>query len=146
MDIEGVDPITTRTWDLSTERDQNKMMSMLDTDKPVMVGLSPPCRLFSALQNLRTTPIDKAEWEQAVAMVNFCVKVAKYQMEHGRYFYFEHPLNAKSWTATELAELRELLGVHCVILHMCAFGLTSVDEMGEGLVLKPTRVLTNDEV
>ena len=33
--------------------------------------------------------------------------------------------------------------VEDVVLHMCAFGLKSWDEDGEGLVKKPTRVLTN---
>ncbi len=62
--------------------------------------------------------MEMAEWEKAVAVVNFCVKVAQYQMKHGGYFDFDHPLNATSRTATELAELRSVLGVQCHLAHV----------------------------
>ena len=33
--------------------------------------------------------------------------------------------------------------VDAVVLHMCAYGMTSRDEHGEGLVKKPTRILSS---
>ena len=35
--------------------------------------------------------------------------------------------------------------VWTVEVHMCAYGLRAVDEQGKGLVMKPTRLLTNIE-
>ena len=83
-------------------------------------------------------------WEKAVNCVKFAVKVARLQMAGGRYFYFEHPLSATPWAVVEeLVELREMIEVQSVVLHMCQFGLTSRDSEGPGLAKKPTRVLTN---
>ena len=59
------------------------------------------------------------------------------------FFYFEHPLTASSWTMPELDQLRSRSDVEDVVLHMCSFGLSATDGVGEGLVKKPTRVLTN---
>ena len=72
-----------------------------------------------ALQNLRKTEIDKAELERAVECVRFCVRVADYQRSKGRFFYFEHPLTARSWQSVD--ELWELMGrddVEAVTVHV----------------------------
>ena len=76
-------------------------------------------------------------------MVQFSVKVAEYQISRGRFFYFEHPLSAKSWDLKDLIRLRETDGVDSVVVHMCSFGLGSWDKQGWGLAMKPTRILTN---
>ena len=55
--------------------------------------------------------------------------------------------------ATDFAEAADAFRAHIstarqspmvdeVVSHMCAFGMTSVDEMGTGLVYKPTRFLS----
>ena len=103
-------------------------MKMLRRDKPLCVGLSPECTLFSALQNLRKTEIDKAELERAVECVRFCVRVADNQRSKGIIFYFEHPLTARSWQSVD--ELWELMGrddVEAVTVHMCQFELQATD-------------------
>ena len=121
-----------------------KVIKMIKREKPFMIGMSPECTLFSVLQNLRKTPMNAEAWEKAVNCVKFAVKVARLQMAGGRYFYFEHPLSATSWAVIdELVELREMIEVQSVVLHMCQFGLTSRDSEGPGLAKKPTRVLTN---
>ena len=43
----------------------------------------------------------------------------------------------------DLAGLRDAEDVFDVVLHACQFGLKSTDSLGEGLVKKPTRVITN---
>ena len=88
LDIDHVDEITGSRWDLSQSAAQEKVMKMLRRDKPLCVGLSPECTLFSALQNLRKTEIDKAELERAVECVRFCVRVADYQRSKGRFSTF----------------------------------------------------------
>ena len=60
-----------------------------------------------------------------------------------RYFMHEHPDTASSWRLDCIKELAAHPSVHESRAHMCAYGLTSVDEHGEGLVRKATRCLTN---
>ena len=143
LDLNHADPITGSKWDLSESKAQERVMKLLRRDKPLVVGLSPECTLFSALQNLRKTEIPADDMAKAIECVRFSVEVAKYQILKGRFFYFEHPLTVSSWTLEDLANLRDRHDVEDVVLHMCAFGLTSEDGDGDGLVKKPTRVLTN---
>ena len=142
-DLNHIDPVTNRCYDLSTEEDQNRVWRMLGRDKPLVVGLSPECTLFSQLQNLRKTEIDPVALAKAIECIKFSVRVARYQMRKGRLFYFEHPLSATSWNLDELWDLVHEDDVEAVIAHMCRFGLTSKDEYGEGLVRKATKIATN---
>ena len=143
LDIECVDPITGCMWDLSESRAQNKVWRMLPRDKPLVVGLSPACTLFSSLQNLRKTEILPADLGKAIACVRFCVEVAEFQLACGRFFNFEHPPTPTLWSMPEVDALRQLERVESVTCHMCAFGLTAEDKDGVGRVAKPTRILTN---
>ena len=56
---------------------------------------------------------------------------------------FEHPKSARSWKEPELLRLAAMPGTIRVETHMCAFGMTSEDSMGTGLVKKSTVFLTN---
>ena len=143
LDISCEDPVTKSKWDLSDEKIQAKVWKLIRRDKPLVIGMSPECTLFSALQNLRKTPIPQDELDRAMNCVRFCEEVAKYQRSKGRFFYLEHPLTASSWRMPELAGLRDAEDVFDVVLHACQFGLKSTDSLGEGLVKKPTRVITN---
>ena len=118
-------------------------MNIMRRDKPLVVGLSPECTLFSALQHIRKTDIPADEMARAMSCVRFCVEIAEEQISQGRFFYFEHPLTASSWSMPELCRLREHSEVEDIVLHMCAFGLRAEDREGVGLAKKPTRVLTN---
>ena len=138
-----MDPVTGSKWDVSDPMVQSKVWKVVRRDKPLVIGLSPECTLFSALQNLRKNEIPPEELERAMGCVRFCVEIAKFQMVKRRFFYFEHPLSASSWNMVELAELLNNPEVANIVLHMCAFGLESDDAEGIGLVKKPTRVLTN---
>ena len=39
--------------------------------------------------------------------------------------------------------MADMPGVHKVLCHMCAFGMSATDERGKGLVKKPTLFMTN---
>ena len=143
MDINFDDPVTGKRWDLSKKEVQEKVMKDIRKEKPLCIGMSPECRLFSILQNLRKTPIDQEEWKKAVSCIDFCVQVAEYQLKMGRFFYFEHPLSATSWQLTSLSKLMHNPEVQGVVVHMCQFG-RQANKGGEGeFAKKPTRVITN---
>ena len=55
----------------------------------------------------------------------------------------EHPLGATSWGLDCIKDLTARANTHTVDSHMCAFGLTSTDPQGTGLVKKPTRFATS---
>ena len=140
LDKMYVDPVTKQRWDLSDPKVQERVLAKIRKDKPLVIGMSPPCTLFSLLQHLRRTPISEEEWRKAVSMVNFCVRVAELQEAAGRFYYFEHPLGASSWGLTDLRRLREKATTYSVAVHMCQFDLRT---RNGGLAKKPTRILTN---
>ena len=53
LDIHHQDPVTGSEWDLADPAAQAKVWKMLRRDKPLVVGMSFECTLFSSLQNLR---------------------------------------------------------------------------------------------
>ena len=120
-------------------------------DKPKLLVVSPPCTLFSQLQNLSLEGLPAArcpeEWAKATLMVEFAVELCLIQKRAGRVFVFEHPRTATSWEVVRgLKELLETPDVIEAVLDMCVFGLSSVDPCGkQGLVRKTTRLLTNSE-
>jgi len=140
-------PTTGMSWDLSLEKMQKKAMALLKKDKPGLIVCSPPCTLFSVLQNLTGDPKcrNPEAYDKAVKLVEFAVEMCKEQNRAGRLFAFEHPLSATSWKLPALKELMKKEGVRQTTIHQCAYGLTSHDEWGEGLVMKPTRIITNSQ-
>ena len=147
LDWMHTDPITGAKWDLRDPDAQERIVKMIYRDRPELLILSPPCTLFSMLQNLAEHPETRCPklWQEAVGMVDFAVRLCRIQLKSGRHFIFEHPLSASSWRRTTLRELQEEDGVFEAKTHMCAFGMTSRDQDGEGAVLKPTKFLTSSQ-
>ena len=59
------------------------------------------------------------------------------------HFLFEHPAHATTWEVDFVKQMAERPDVHLVLAHQCRFGQKGRDSMGEALVKKPTRFLTN---
>ena len=93
----------------------------------------------------------KEELERGKRHIRFCVELYKMQVEAKRHFVHEHPARSKAWNMPELMNLKEMIeltmnpAVGMIELDMCAFGMTSQDEAGEGLVKKTTRILSTSE-
>ena len=148
LDCSTTDPITGREWDLRDPETQKRVVAMLYRDRPSLLVVCPPSTLFSKLQNLSGDPSTRSPraWAEAVEMVNFAVKLCRIQSVDGRKFLFEHPLGATSWKRTTLREFMNEAGVSRVTGHMCAYGMTMHDQLGEGKVMKPMGYLTNSVV
>ena len=129
-------------WELSDPKCVKAAWALFYRSKPQLLVCSPPCTVFSSMQNING-PIPEDRWREAVAFVELCVEMCKVQMKAGRMFVFEHPAYASSWQIPGLKELREHGEVEDCILHMCQHGMTAIDEDGVGPVYKPTRILTN---
>ena len=93
-------------YDFDNKKDRDRCWEVLERDKPNMVIGSPPCTLFSKLQELNKFMYkDNQMWmfkfqermEQAKRNVEFCAKVYQYQIDNNRYVLHEHPYLATSW-------------------------------------------------
>ena len=73
-------------------------------------------------------------------MVEFCARVALYQIEHGRYFIIENPWTSKIWFTKCFQRLLLKHAVTYGTLDMCAFGMR--DPNGY-YYYKPTSLLHN---
>ena len=142
-------------FDFDLASDRKRAWEHVVNDEPKLVIGSPPCTYFSRLQELNKYMYkDSKAWmdkfeanlERAKRHVRFCIKIYKYQKDHGRYFLHEHPWLATSWTLPEMTKLEAETDVQRVRTDMCQFGMTSrVGGVGTALgpVLKPTGFLTN---
>ena len=97
--------------------------------KPFCVIRSPPCTAFSPLQEIsrakRDPKIMEAELREAKKHVRFCIEVYRLQLQGRRHFVHKHPEKLKAWEMPEITELLAHNEVGSVVLHMCAFGMTS---------------------
>ena len=117
---------------------------MFYKDKPKLLVASPPCTLFSILQNWNPKPNSEA-YEKAVNMIELAVDMCIAQHKAGRKFVFEHPASATSWKLPCLQKLANLKGMYSADFDMCAFGQTVTKSNGEtGLAKKRTRIYTNN--
>ena len=75
----------------------------------------------------------------------FAIKLYRMQAEAGRLIIHELPASASSWKLPEMQALMSDLNVSKTNTHICRFGMKCEDEIGVGLVKKPTGFLTNSE-
>jgi hypothetical protein len=140
-DVAGV------TWDFEKPQDRKRAWERIRAEEPFLVIGSPPCTMFSSLQNLNTKK-GKVEWEKrrraAEVLLVFAAAVYKMQVLAGRHFLHEHPAGATSWNHPAIAKLRATPGVDAVVAHQCAFGLrTSAQGGGQAPAKKPTRFMSS---
>eukprot|EP00973_Karenia_brevis_P057945 8066748-Karenia_brevis.AAC.1 len=136
-----------RAWDFNQADMRERAIRKVEEDKPLVVIGSPMCTNFSTLMNANWARMDpkqaEARWLNAVAHMNFVCKIYQMQIEAGRYFVHEHPTGATSWKLPSIIQLLNTHGVLRTSIHMCAYGMTSCDHEGTGLVYKPTSFATN---
>jgi hypothetical protein len=94
------------------------------------------------LQQTTHTP-HKAKQAEGDILLNFAMEIASQQLEHGRFFCFEHPDKATSWAHASVQGVAEHPGTTVVMFDQCRFGLRSPDS---GLLMKKRTVLmTNNK-
>ena len=96
----------TNGWNFAEPEARERAWKLIKQSKPYVVIGSPPCTMFSRLQELnchmhREDPnwLQEFEWlkARAVKHIECCVEIYEYQLQHGRHFIHEHPWTAKSW-------------------------------------------------
>ena len=120
-----------------------------------MVVGSPPCTLFSVLQEINKKKMEgNAPWmknfgerlKEAEQHVEFCCLLYRYQLKRGCHFLHEHPWSAKSWKLKCVEDLMRDSRVTTVRSDLCRFGMTGKipgGEIKEGPVMKPTGFMSS---
>ena len=137
-------------YDFTKPEDRRRAWEKIKREEPMLVVGSPPCTLFSALQELnKSINKDKAGWmddfnkrlEEAKEHVRFCCAIYRHQLRMGRHFLHEHPWMAKSWELDCIKNLLEDERVLMTRTDMCRFGMRTTfakPEEGTGPAKKPT--------
>ena len=147
LDLTLNDPETGRPWDFSLHQVREKVRKMIRDTKPFLVICSPPCTMFSSLQNLSKNKRDQGEWQRLMKIaeqhIKFCVEIYKSQIAGRRFFLHEHPHSASSWQMKEIKEMMMHEEVEVTECDMCAYGLVVADKDGTALARKRTRLMSN---
>ena len=137
---------------MSDKETQARVVKRMNETKPKMIIGSPPCTLFSRLQQLNIHvqgPLWKEKFDlervKATEHIKFCLRLFNLQRNRGDYFLFEHPGSADSWELPEMREFRGLEGVMTSVVDQCMYGLVTHGAVkGELLpAKKPTRFMSN---
>ena len=84
-------------------------MQLVLKEQPILLVFSSMCTAFSRWQSLNVHKRDKElverEWRQALVHLSFACELMKVQLRAGRYFLYEHPLAASSWSQTCVQEV-----------------------------------------
>ena len=139
-----------QTYDLTNGYDFTKaevrktVLEELKMARPSLIMLSPPCDQFSLLGALRGYR-GSAGWIQKIyqarVLLRFAMQVAVQQIELGGLFVFEHPQGALSWNERCVEKVRKHVGVECVTVDQCMFGLK--DKVSKLPHRKRTRIMSN---
>ena len=85
-----------------------RQIRVLNETRPAVLILSPPCTMFSAMQNINIYKMKRsstdARIQVAVAHFAFAVLLCIKHAQRARIFVLEHPVGASSWS-TQLASL-----------------------------------------
>ena len=134
-------------WDANLPEDRLQLQRLMRDHRPVMLMLSPECRMFSILtRNVNLPKMDPLVAEilmtEAVSHVDLCMDLALQQHEAGRFFVMEHPAGASSWKLPSIQRILHLAGVWKINFAQCRYGLTGP---AGGPMKKLTSLLTNME-
>ena len=142
-------------WDFTKSDHRMKAWAKVRSESPYLIIGSPPCTMFSILQEMnKEINKNKPEWlakfeetkQKAIEHIEFCCNLYRYQVRKGLHFLHEHPWSARSWALPSIQELLDHPMVELVPGHMCRFGMEShIDKrQGElGPVKKPTGFMSS---
>ena len=80
----------------------------------------------------------------AMRHLAFAVEICLNQVREGRYYAFEHPASAMSWSTGMIQSLMNTRGAQRIVFDFCMLGMKTYDAAGmQGHAMKKTAVLTN---
>ena len=134
----------TTGYDLLTTLGRSQSWHELQSSKPGVLIVSPPCTWYSAIQNLNmhrySADVREARSRDAGQLLGYALRCCKEQLLCGRGFVFEHPWKASSWKLPAVTEFLCLDGVATIDFDQCATGLQGPNGQP---IEKRTRLMTN---
>ena len=133
-------------WNLALRSCQNHLLQLLAVLQPFVLMLSPPCTVFSQVQNSmknrrKCQRTWKKHYEQGLLLWRSALCLFKEQCRQGRKAVLEHPWLASSWALSITEEVANTPGVFQTIFDQCLLGLVTTAEQKP--VRKRTRFLSN---
>ena len=134
-------------WDFRLPSHCALSLQLLKQLNIMVLILSPPCTMFSALQRMwnfkrMAKCLLEQRWSEAMGYLGHAMQCALAQHHGGRFFVFEHPASASSWSQPIVQQVAALHGVHCVVFDQCMTGLRS--KVRQAPMRKRTRLMTNN--
>ena len=126
-------------WDFKDPKMRRKFLKKLREEEPDSVLLSPPCRLWSRLQELTAAKGDEFQErliqlreEDHDTILTFCAVVYEEQRRNGRDATLEHPWRSKAWKTRAFCKMKG----HDTYVDQCQYKLKLPDDEG---VIRPVR-------
>ena len=133
-------------WDFSIPSHRREFLAGLRDVQPDEVWLSPPCRLWSTLQEWNVSQLGRSYAEKLQKerdhneenLLRFTRRIYDIQLQSGRHAHIEHPWASRAWRTSAFSFMKG----YEARLDQCAFGL-AVNIKGQDLpVRKSTRIRT----
>eukprot|EP00435_Cladocopium_sp_Y103_P033679 s671_g8.t1 len=135
--------------DLLDKKVRDEVRRYIQEIKPGLVVISPPCTLFSLLQNLsaaKRTPenakIFLRRMTEAKVLLQFGIEIALEVLSYGGTFVFEHPLTSRAWSERMMQKLIQHPEVFMTACDQCRYGLRAQSGLFHR---KATGFLSNNE-
>ena len=117
-------------WDFERAEDRKDFYRRLRDEEPDEILISPPCRLWSLLQELSACRSDEAR-EKLVrerranhrTILDFTATVFEFQRRNGRHATAEHPKTSRASRAWKTRNFQKMRGYDTPV-DQCAYGLT----------------------
>ena len=124
---------------------RKRAYKLLGTHRVFFTMLSPPCTMYSSMQNANFGKMDPTvearRFQEAHCLLDFAMHIAQHQVTHpGRFFAFEHPVRATSWQRRSVKALLEAPQVQAVTFDQCRVNLRSPSGKP---IQKRTTLMTN---
>ena len=126
-------------WDFQDPNVRRRFLAKLRKEEPDAVILSPPCRLWSPLQELTAAKgeefrerLIKMREEDHDTILTFCAVVYEEQRRNGRDALCEHPWGSKAWKTKAFCKMKG----HDTYVDQCQYKLRLPDDEG---VVRPVR-------
>lgn len=116
-------------WDFTISAHRAAACAEIRKRKPQVLAVSPPCTWFSKMMDVNWKRMDTQKkangMEIATLLLDFTMLLCRLQLEQGRYFIFEHPYKALSWSRQSVRDVLAHPSVKQSMFDQCQFGLKS---------------------
>ena len=133
-------------YDFLQFEDRARALRLVETHEPFFLMLSPPCTMFSSMQNLNFGKMDKEvkakRFEEAKCLLDFSMMLAQKQISANRFFCHEHPYT--SWRRASVRALASRPDVQTVSFDQCRVGLQT--PVSQEPLRKRTTLMTNSQL